>query len=89
MLFRSDGKIEISDRGKGISPENLTKITKKFFREDPKTWDNSMGLGLFIVNYILALHDSELEVESELEYGSKFSFKLYNNIIKPKDEENV
>ena len=48
-----------------------------------------MGLVLFIVNYLLALLSSELEIESELEYGSKFSFKLYNNATTTKDEENV
>ena len=35
-----------------------------------------MGLGLSIVKRILALHGTELKIESEEEKGSTFSFHL-------------
>jgi signal transduction histidine kinase len=35
-----------------------------------------MGLGLAIVKKILELHHSDIELESELNKGAKFSFSL-------------
>ncbi len=72
-----DGCVEIRDRGIGIKPEELEKITKKFYRVR-QSWDNSMGLGLYIVKYILQLHNSHLEIESEFGKGSLFRFCLPN-----------
>jgi signal transduction histidine kinase len=68
--------VAIVDNGVGISSENIEKVTKKFFRTDEHTWDNSMGLGLAIVKQILKLHNSVLEIESQENVGSTFSFKL-------------
>ena len=66
----------VIDRGIGIKPEHLKNITKKFYRVR-NSWDNSMGLGLFIVSYILQLHGTTLEVTSEYGKGSKFCFRFY------------
>lgn len=71
--------ISIIDNGVGISHENIEKVTKKFFRTDEHTWDNSMGLGLAIVKQILKLHNTTLEIESKEGIGSTFSFKLLTN----------
>ena len=38
--------IWVIDRGMGIEPEQLGKITKKFYKLDRYSWDNSLGLGL-------------------------------------------
>lgn len=75
-VFILDNRISIVDRGVGISAENIEKVTKKFFRTDEHTWDNSMGLGLAIVKQILKLHNSTLEIESQEGVGSTFSFGL-------------
>ncbi|HLD22313.1 MAG TPA: HAMP domain-containing sensor histidine kinase, partial [Sulfuricurvum sp.] len=75
-LTLSDNKISITDKGIGIAPNELDKITSKFYRVQKNRWDNSMGLGLSIVSYILKLHDSELRIESTLGIGSTFSFSL-------------
>ena len=74
-----DGRFCVIDRGIGIKPEHLEKITKKFYRVR-NSWDNSMGLGLFIVSYILKLHNSELEIQSEYGKGSKFCFSLTSTL---------
>jgi signal transduction histidine kinase len=68
--------ISVIDKGAGISSSDITKVTKKFYRSGTHSWDNSMGLGLSIVKSILALHGTELEIESEEEKGSTFSFHL-------------
>lgn len=68
--------ISVIDKGTGISSEDITKVTKKFYRSGTHSWDNSMGLGLSIVKRILELHGTELEIKSEEEKGSTFSFHL-------------
>ncbi len=73
----ANGKFCVIDKGVGIKEEDLQKITKKFYRVD-SSWDNSMGLGLFIVSYILKLHESKLEIESEFGKGSRFCFIILN-----------
>ena len=69
-------RVEVLDQGVGISKENIDKVTKKFFRTEEHSWDNSMGLGLAIVKQILKLHHTVLEIESEEDRGSIFSFKI-------------
>ena len=80
----TDTSIRISDKGIGIAPNELDKITSKFYRVQKNRWDNSMGLGLSIVSYILKLHDSELRIESTMGVGSTFSFSLENLVDKKK-----
>jgi signal transduction histidine kinase len=71
-----ENQIRIVDLGVGISKENIDKVTKKFFRTDEHSWDNSMGLGLAIVKQILKLHNTTLRIESEEDRGSTFSFEV-------------
>lgn len=71
-----DGKISVHDKGNGILEKDISKLTKKFYRSDTQSWDNSMGLGLSIVKNILTLHQTELEIESQLDIGSTFSFNI-------------
>lgn len=70
------GNVYVIDKGAGISSYDISKVTKKFYRSGTHSWDNSMGLGLSIVKRILALHGTELEIESEEEKGSTFSFHI-------------
>lgn len=72
----TEDSISVCDQGVGISEQDVDKVTKKFYRSGTHNWDNSMGLGLSIVKKILALHDTELQIESELDKGSTFSFKI-------------
>ena len=71
-----ENRLSVIDQGVGISKENLDKVTKKFFRTDEHSWDNSMGLGLAIVKQILKLHNATLDIESKESRGSVFSFKI-------------
>jgi signal transduction histidine kinase len=69
-------KLMVQDYGLGISKDDINKITSKFYRVDSNSWDNSMGLGLAIVTYILKQHDSELTISSTLGEGSTFEFNV-------------
>jgi signal transduction histidine kinase len=71
-----NGVVSVTDRGVGISSKELDKVTKKFYRSGTHNWDNSMGLGLSIVKTILSLHQSRLEIESQIGEGSTFSFEI-------------
>jgi len=77
-LTLSETALRVSDRGIGIAPADLEKITSKFYRVQKNRWDNSMGLGLSIVSYILKLHDTPLTIDSTLGIGSTFGFPLEN-----------
>ena len=78
-IFLEDGVLHVKDRGVGIKPEDIEKVTQKFYRSNSHSWDNSMGLGLALVSYILKLHNTSLEIQSTLGLGSDFSFKLPSN----------
>jgi len=76
LLKIDSGVVSVTDYGLGISSSDISKVTKKFYRSGTHSWDNSMGLGLSIVKNILSLHGSSLEIESEEEKGSTFSFHI-------------
>jgi signal transduction histidine kinase len=59
--------LEITDRGKGIAPENLEQITEPFFREDAsrERKTGGHGLGLYLCRLIAEAHGGRLHIESE------------------------
>ncbi len=68
--------LNIIDTGMGISKKDLENITNKFYRVHENSWNNSLGLGLFIVNNIIKLHNFSLKIESLENEGSTFSVKF-------------
>lgn len=76
-----DARVEVIDKGIGISEADIGQITKRFFRVDALSWDNSIGVGLYIVKYILKLHNTFLEIESRPGKGSKFWFDIKEMIV--------
>ncbi len=73
VIIKFDEKsIEVIDSGIGINKDNLENITNKFYRVHENSWNNSLGLGLFIVNNIVKLHSFKLKIESVENEGSIF-----------------
>ncbi len=70
--------ISIEDDGPGIPSEHLNRIFERFYRIDKSRSRETggTGLGLAIVKHILNAHDSKISVSSQIEKGTKFSFKL-------------
>lgn len=68
-------RITVQDKGIGINEQELDKITSKFYRVSHNTWNNSLGLGLFIVQTIIKLHNFKLEIHSTEHVGSEFIIK--------------
>jgi signal transduction histidine kinase len=73
----ADGTIAFTvwDNGIGISPDNLKKLFKPFVQLDSKLSRQyaGTGLGLSLAQRMAALHKGRIEVESELETGSRFT----------------
>lgn len=76
ILTLTEDSLTITDKGIGIAPAELENITAKFYRVQKNRWDNSMGLGLSIVSYILKLHNTALSISSTQGVGSTFGFAL-------------
>jgi len=85
-------KVEISDTGIGIDLGRFNSIFQKFAQADTKTSREygGSGLGLVITKTLLNLLGSEIELESEIGTGSKFSFVLnlpiFNKSLELKNE---
>ncbi|MEM7612728.1 MAG: ATP-binding protein [Pseudomonadota bacterium] len=70
--------VSIADTGHGIREEDLPRIFDRFYRAEhgEESLADSTGLGLAIAKRILELHDSRIEVTSELAAGTRFEFDL-------------
>lgn len=69
------GRLSVKDTGIGIAPEDLPRITERFYRADAgrARQKGGTGLGLAIVKYALRRHDAELEIKSRVGAGSTFT----------------
>lgn len=73
--------ISVIDNGCGISKEDHEKIFERLYQTHAKDKNNpGLGLGLFICQEIVGLHDGTILVESEPNKGSTFTIKLRNSI---------
>jgi two-component system phosphate regulon sensor histidine kinase PhoR len=70
--------ISVVDNGPGIPEEHLHRIFERFYRIDKSRAKNSggTGLGLSIVKHIVQAHNSKISVQSEVDKGTRFEFKL-------------
>ena len=66
--------ISVTDNGKGIAAENLTRIFDPFFTTKPV--GEGTGLGLAISHQIIQQHGGEITVESHLGAGTSFHIRL-------------
>jgi signal transduction histidine kinase len=74
MLEQDDDKIvvRVSDTGKGIPRENVSKVFDPFFT----TKTSGTGLGLSVVLRIVRTYNGKIEVESEEGKGTVFTVSL-------------
>ena len=71
-------KFIVRDTGIGIPSEYQKRIFERFFRVDKNRSRQvgGTGLGLAIAKHIIEAHGSQIEVNSEVNKGSEFSFEL-------------
>ncbi|MET1070676.1 MAG: hybrid sensor histidine kinase/response regulator [Pseudomonas prosekii] len=67
-----EARVEVQDRGIGISEENQKRIFLQFERVSAKTVVAGLGLGLFISEQIVAAHGGSIVVESKINEGALF-----------------
>lgn len=82
--------VSIRDYGPGIRQEDIQSIWERFYKADrARTKKTGTGLGLSIVKHILFLHQTNIQVESEVGRGTTFTFTLplAQNKLKKHEEE--
>jgi len=79
-IFEQDNTIviEIVDTGYGLAPEDIPRVFDKFYRSNNPlvTEQSGSGLGLAIAAEIVHLHNGEIDVQSKLGEGSRFTIKI-------------
>ena len=73
-------EIEITDTGRGISPEHLPHIFDRFYRISGPSSDASpekgLGLGLSFVAWIAKAHEASIDVKSQPGHGTTFTIVM-------------
>lgn len=74
-------RVEVSDTGEGIAPEDLSRVFERSFRAERSRTrraddDPGAGLGLAIAKGLIEAHGGKMDVESDPGRGSRFCFTL-------------
>ena len=70
--YEDETIVEVSDKGQGISEENIHRIFNPFFTTRP----GGTGLGLPAVRRIARAHGGKVEIKTSLGEGSTFTLRL-------------
>jgi signal transduction histidine kinase len=83
LTITLDAKLEgdwlhcrVIDNGVGMSPQQCEKLFDLYFRGNQKRHSVGLGLGLYMCRQIVAAHGGEIGVDSYLNSGTTFWFKL-------------
>ena len=68
-------RIDVSDTGMGISPEDQERLFTKFFRADNSSTRevSGSGLGLYITKHLIEAHGGRIWASSQIGQGTTFS----------------
>lgn len=82
-------KVEVSDTGSGIARHDLPHVFEHFYKVDParERSRSGSGIGLAIVKQLVEAHGGSVQVRSEADKGSTFSFTLPVAASSPAPEE--
>nr|WP_263429441.1 HAMP domain-containing sensor histidine kinase [Nannocystis pusilla] len=68
--------LSVRDHGIGIAPEARERIFQRYERAVPDSHSRGFGLGLYIVERVVAAHGGTISVDSEPGAGSTFTVVL-------------
>jgi two-component system, OmpR family, phosphate regulon sensor histidine kinase PhoR len=70
--------IDVIDKGEGIAPEHLPRVTERFYRVDAgrSRKVGGTGLGLSIVKHIVERHRGRFDLHSRIGHGTTASIML-------------
>lgn len=68
--------ISVSDKGRGIKPEDISNLFTRFYKGAQSTNADSRGLGLAICKEIVEAHGGTISVKSSYGSGSSFFFTI-------------
>jgi signal transduction histidine kinase len=71
----------VADTGRGIPREAQSRIFDKFQQVRPGDRSAGYGLGLSVVKFVVQAHKGDIQVESELGAGSKFTFWIPDSAV--------
>ncbi len=71
-------QVQVSDQGIGIGKDELEHVFEKFYRSKDVTNKDikGSGLGLYLSQYFVGLHNGDISVESQPNEGSTFTLSL-------------
>lgn len=75
--FDHTTEVVVRDNGIGISEQNLSKVSSKFFQED--FHKSGSGLGLAISDEIIKLHGGKMVIRSKKDEGTEITFNVQND----------
>jgi two-component system phosphate regulon sensor histidine kinase PhoR len=76
--------VVVRDEGVGIAPEDISRLTERFYRVDrSRSRDTGgTGLGLAIVKHVTQRHGAELSIASTPGHGSTFTVRFSPTRVK-------
>ncbi|MHB0856396.1 MAG: ATP-binding response regulator [Anaerolineae bacterium] len=71
-------EVRVIDTGRGIAPEDLPRVFQEFRSSEQSAtgWHRGTGLGLPISKKLVELHQGQMGVDSTLQLGTTFWFRL-------------
>lgn len=81
---RDDDRVEVAieDEGRGIAPDDISRIFEPFFQVDQTSTRavGGLGIGLYLVRQICSLMDTEIDIESELGRGTRVLLRFPSSV---------
>lgn len=82
-MVGQNAEFSVEDNGPGIPAEHVGRLTERFYRvdKDRNSKKGGSGLGLAIVQQALEHHHSRLLIDSVVGRGSKFYFRISEELV--------
>ncbi len=66
----------VTDQGIGMTPEQLSRVSERFYRADTSGKIPGTGLGMSIVKEIIDFHKGNIQIDSKYGQGTSVTIRL-------------